>query len=311
MKENLKGEVNFRKKVVAQDMGEDQIEGWRSAEEMEDIIKDRVERLTHYYQDYVKFGLDPALELAAGRCQLSMVLKEKFNIKKVVATDISLDTLQSAKLFKTKLNFSKSLPDRIQCNIENLPFNDCTFKHVAIWAALHHFENPKKAVSEVERVLCHQGTFFVGGEPIKPILKVPLLRLMEGAYESPSIMLRVLWKLRISAFFTKFVTKEEEFGVIENSFRPQEYDRYFKNFERLFWFIIPNMESDFLKTIFSKEFRTNIYGGSLENALLRIQKKNRRDNEFSLRCPNCKTKEPLISAESGYGCPTCYKNYPI
>ncbi len=308
---NLHGEVQFRKLVHAQDRGACQIAGWYTAAKVEEIIASRVERLNRYYREYAAFVLDPVLELAAGRCQLSMVLKEHFGSQRVIATDISRQALQTAPLFHGKLKFSAPIPERIQCNIENLPFCDSSFRHVAVWAALHHFDSPQKAIAEVERVLCDQGTFFVGGEPIKPILNIPFLSLKQEDLEVPSFLLRVAWKFRIAQFVSKIFTREEEFGVIENSFRLRQYETFFQNFDRVAWHEIPATESSFLEKLFSRKTRSRIYGGTLEHALLQIHKRDTQQSELNFICPNCKPTTLLMGTEFGFECRNCRKRYPV
>ncbi len=307
---NIQGEVKFRQKVYQQDLGKTKLIGWYSKHEIEQILSERVKKLSNIYKKFIEndLNISPCLELAAGRCQFSMMLEDAFKLS-TYATDISFEALKSSEMFKTKLKFSK-LPVKIQCNIENLPFADNSFRHVAVWASLHHFKDPSEAILETKRVLSDKGTFFIGGEPIRPLVNIPLV---ENNLKKPSLLLRLLWRLKISAFFTYNKPLEEEYGIIENSFKMNEWNNFFSKFDKILYFeIIPKDESAFFNKIFSTNVCASLYGGSIDNVLLQVIKTGTSINkEVILICPNCDEKKVLESNESHLFCTNCNKKYPI
>lgn len=74
--------------------------------------------------------------------------------EKSVAIDISQEYLDKAKKIK---------PDNIyiKASVENLPFSNNSFRKVIFTHVLEHVNNPKKAISEIYRVLAHNGTLFL------------------------------------------------------------------------------------------------------------------------------------------------------
>lgn len=310
-RKNLKGEVRFRKAVFQQDLGKIRLDGWYTREQVREIIRDRVNYVSSIYMRVMRDrpDLDPVLELAAGRCQLSSMLTSMFDAR-VYATDISFEALDSAAFFCDLLGFSAT-PIRVQCNIEKLPFRDNSFKHVLIWASLHHFQDPTDVLLEARRVLANQGTLFIGGEPIRPFFQLPLFK---SDRENPSLILRLLWKLGISPFFTYDSPLEEDYGIVENSFTANQWRRFLSRFGQIIECDISTNDAPrFLNNRVSARILASIFGGSIDFALLRVNKNNGvLDRRLDLICRNCENKTILLRTDSGsLLCPTCNKLYPI
>lgn len=68
------------------------------------------------------------------------------------------------RLLQTKGDFEERGIDKVlflKSNAENLPFLDETFAAVTCYNAVHHFDDPVKAIKEMERVLKKGGTLTV------------------------------------------------------------------------------------------------------------------------------------------------------
>ncbi|MEC5422756.1 methyltransferase domain-containing protein [Virgibacillus sp. C22-A2] len=76
-------------------------------------------------------------------------------VKRVVATDITKAMLENTAAHLA----AYSNIDYVIADAESLPFLDNTFEIITCRIAAHHFPNPKKFVSEVNRVLKPNGKF--------------------------------------------------------------------------------------------------------------------------------------------------------
>lgn len=90
------------------------------------------------------------------------LLKQGF---RVIETDLS---------FKSLLWTKKNIENRVKktndvefvvCDAENLPFLSGSFDGILMVATLHHFLNPEKALSEIERCIKKNGYVILGMEP--------------------------------------------------------------------------------------------------------------------------------------------------
>lgn len=94
-----------------------------------------------------------ALDIATGGGHVAKHLAK--HLKKIIATDLTeamlTNTAQYLQLYK---NITFAVADA-----ENLPFDYNTFDIVTCRIAAHHFPNPDKFISEVERVLKPDGQF--------------------------------------------------------------------------------------------------------------------------------------------------------
>lgn len=78
-------------------------------------------------------------------------------VERVIAADLTKDMLQNTA---SHLSLYKNI-DYIIADAENLPFLDHTFDIITCRIAAHHFPNPEKFISEVQRVLKYDGEFLL------------------------------------------------------------------------------------------------------------------------------------------------------
>jgi ubiquinone/menaquinone biosynthesis C-methylase UbiE len=111
------------------------------------------ERIMYFYERIlpkVDFA-GRVLEIGAGTCWASALIKKKHQESLVVASDISPYALEKgckvASLLESGVDYS------VACDAEHLPFSDEYFDVVLSNAAIHHFPDPQTCVSEMWRVL--------------------------------------------------------------------------------------------------------------------------------------------------------------
>jgi len=91
------------------------------------------------------------LEIGAGTCWASALIKKKHSESLVVASDISPYALEKGCRVASLLD--SSVDYRIACDAEHLPFSDGYFDVVLSNATIHHFLDPQKGICEMWRVL--------------------------------------------------------------------------------------------------------------------------------------------------------------
>jgi len=99
------------------------------------------------------------LDIATGTGDLAIMLA-KINPDKVIGLDISKGMLEVGRKKVKQLN----LDDKIEMVIgdsENLSYNDNTFDAITVGFGVRNFEDLKKGLSEIYRVLKPKGTFVV------------------------------------------------------------------------------------------------------------------------------------------------------
>ena len=96
------------------------------------------------------------LELGAGQCWASCIVKKEWPDKRVVATDLAPAAVESAhrweRIFDVKLDGVCSSPGYAT------PFRDQSFDLVFCFAAAHHFVRHRETFAELHRVLRKGGT---------------------------------------------------------------------------------------------------------------------------------------------------------
>ncbi|MCI4365396.1 MAG: methyltransferase domain-containing protein [Thermoplasmata archaeon] len=103
------------------------------------------------------------LEIASGSCWASALLKQRFPVVQMVASDVSPTALKKGESLVQLLG--SSVDAYVACDLENLPFEDEYFDFVFGSAALHHLGALDRGVSEVSRVLKRGGRFLGILEP--------------------------------------------------------------------------------------------------------------------------------------------------
>ncbi|MGH2549994.1 MAG: methyltransferase domain-containing protein [Thermomicrobiales bacterium] len=98
---------------------------------------------------------DRLLDIATGGGHVARVFAPK--VARVVASDLTPEILHHAKASFEELGLA-TIETRI-ADAEALPFEDGSFEIVTCRIAPHHFPNPDRFVTEVERVLAPGGRF--------------------------------------------------------------------------------------------------------------------------------------------------------
>ena len=113
------------------------------------------------------------LEIGAGTCWASALIKKKHPQSLIVASDISPYALEKGCRVAALLD--SSVDYHVACDAEHLPFSDEYFDVVLSNAAIHHFPDPQAGICEMWRVLrkggkcCSLGEV-AAGVPFKTIL---------------------------------------------------------------------------------------------------------------------------------------------
>lgn len=113
------------------------------------------------------------LEVGAGTCWASALIKKKHPDSLVVASDISPCALEKGRNVETLLD--STVDYHIACDAERLPFSEGYFDVVLSNATIHHFPDPQKGVCEMWRILrkggrcCSLGEV-AAGAPFQAIL---------------------------------------------------------------------------------------------------------------------------------------------
>lgn len=143
------------------------------------------------------------LEIGAGACWASSLLKLKYPTVEIIATDISPTILQKGKEVCDLLN--SNINWYIATDCEKLPFDNETFDFVFGSASIHHFLNPQNAISEIGRVLKKGGSYLGVAEPMG------------------NRLIRRVWKSSLSPFGNT----EKEYGIKENIYSYKEWTKMF------------------------------------------------------------------------------------
>jgi ubiquinone/menaquinone biosynthesis C-methylase UbiE len=147
-------------------------EVWRKWQTFNPILRKNNE--LRFFQDitlneYRFYG--HILEIGAGSCWASSLLKHKFPSARVYASDISVNSLKRGRQVSQMLG--GNIDCFVACDIERLPFRNVLFDWVLGNSVLHHLHNPSKGLGEIARVLRNDGKYVGTGELIaSPPLKL-------------------------------------------------------------------------------------------------------------------------------------------
>jgi SAM-dependent methyltransferase len=228
--ENLRGEVEFRRKLFDQQVaGLDVFENEYDAATIEAVLRDRMDGTREDMRRLLAEGalLSPYVELGAERGQRALVMENDLGLEGA-AVDISFDLLKSCAHYASRFGLER-LPLRLCTDAYHLPFRSGSIPFVFSYQTLHHFPDPTPIVREVHRVLAPGGYFLFAEEPYKRVLKWELYEVRSGARGRQGVgALRRL----ADRLFAHEVHNEEDFGVVENHSIPlSEWRRIFGVFE--------------------------------------------------------------------------------
>lgn len=114
------------------------------------------------------FSQKKVLEVGAGACWASAMLKAYFPSSDYTSTDVSPNALVMGKKM---CNLMETEVDRFICaDIESLPFQDACFDIVVGLDFLHHVDS-FRAVKEIDRVLSSKGLAIIYDGIVSPLLR--------------------------------------------------------------------------------------------------------------------------------------------
>lgn len=146
------------------------------------------------------------LEIGAGSCWASSLVK-RFNPEcKMYSTDISLHAL--LKGVQVSRLLGRSMDYLAACDVHHLPFKDNLFDMVFGVASLHHLERPNDGVREIWRVLKPNGFYIGVREGLAASIVRPLYRLLGRGW-----------------------LEERRFGAVERVYTYEEWMNIFSDFE--------------------------------------------------------------------------------
>jgi len=321
--DNLKGEIAFRAKLAVQHVsGEVLLPDYYQKADHDRILQDRVEATHRKMNELATLGinLSPFLELGAERGQRSLVLTNDFGANGI-AVDISYHQLKSMEHF-AKLFNRPTLPMRICCDANHLPFKSNSFPFIFCYEFLHHFPALGPIVREIHRVAA-RGYFYFDEEPFRRAVKLALYRQRSKIYSERA--LRKHWYLRlIESFISESPCDEVEHGVIENEkLSLTEWLTALSIFEQR---DIDLVSLDKLRSKLGRRLRPSnilnyLLGGSIAG-LCRKAPESAKDGPVELRdtlaCPDCMTRRnagaldrpSLVEVRWGYRCVECGFTYP-
>lgn len=185
------------------------------------------------------------IELGAGRCWASTLVKLRNSKVEIHATDISKEALSQG--YELSRLMGASIDYFVAAEFDNLPYADNHFDHAISVATLHHTPSPISALEEIWRVLKPKGTYIAIGEVAVSRFSAPTYRMIVGAD----------WAERTLGI----VERAYSFGQWERFFRETGFEfeiSTYKNYGN-----IPNYNS-LLRLVYAKTF------GLLPDAFLKF-----------------------------------------
>jgi len=317
--ESKKGEINFRKKLVQQQVfSENNLTDEFDQEGIEKILNQRMKKTLSQFEIFKKQNLicAPFLEIGAERCQRSLILENDLEIKGG-CVDISYDMLKSCNYYGRVFNKCK-IPTRICCDINNLPFLTGSVPFIFCYQTLHHFPDPGLITREIHRVMSPGGYFFFDEESYKKILHLNLYK-SKKMYSKEALNVGKIRKT-FDYFFASANCNETEYGIIENDNISIECWKnalkYFKEKD------ISLRSAGLIKSeLFNprsklKSVLTYLLGGNISGI---CQKEGALAGNFTallenIICPECMEKgieKKLINIQRYFQCPNCNNQFPV
>ncbi len=316
--ENQRGEIEFRRKLVKQQVeGEVSFEDEFSGEEMSNILRERMDE-TQRTMSYISgkgVRISPYIEIGAERCQRSLVMESDLKLTGA-AVDLSFDMLKSCAYYSEKFG-KERIPLRICVDIYRMPFRSGSVPFVFCYQTLHHFPDPTPIIRETHRIIQPGGSMFFAEEPYKKGFHLPLYK--GSSSFSVKHRSRSAFRKALDHLFAKEICNEVEHGVVENDDISLKRWRQSLNMFRKRDVHIKSLpvESDLYRPESLLRYLFNWFWGGEIKGLLTKEGSLPEDNSpitETLICADCLVdgKEvDLIEGDSVYSCPECSGKYPI
>lgn len=314
-----KGEIEFRKKLFAQQIGgksvfEDEFDGKEILKILTKRMKKTLEQMTLLKGKNIVRA--PFVEIGAERCQRSLIMENDLGMAGA-AVDISFDMLKSCDYYQKVFNKEKS-PFRICCDANKLPFMTGKVPFVFCYQTLHHFPDPTPIAKEIYRILSPGGYFAVNEEPFKKTLHLNLYRGGKKYSKQPTRRSRV--RNILDFFFSGTNCNEVEYGVIENErITIGVWKQALSEFEdkQVFLRTIKNVESElFSPASYWKFLFAYLFGGEIHGICRKPGNGYPKDISIKdvLICPVCREtgqESKLIQKGSDISCSLCNNRFPV
>lgn len=122
------------------------------------VFMKKLGRYAHLFENAERI-----LELGAGTCWASYLLKSFFPDKEIVATDLAPASVESNAMWLGF--FDTRLDDTIACRSYDTPFDGASFDLIFCFEAAHHFGRHRRTLEEIRRLLAPDGRALYLHEP--------------------------------------------------------------------------------------------------------------------------------------------------
>jgi len=218
-------------------------ESWLAAEYTEHSLSRRRQTwLAHKYLETDKV-LD-VLEIGSATGDLTIFFSTLFSRHSYTIHDVSAESLNrffpiSRSFFKVNAEFQQ-----VVFFAEEIPLPDCSFDVIFIKAAVHHFENPKKAFTEIRRILKPKGKVIFINDGVS--LPIPIVGFLQEIF---------------------FARAEKAQGFNEHLYSLKTYMSFGAGFSKKHWSFDPLYEDQIRMHAHSR--------GILKSSVWKIAEKNR------------------------------------
>ena len=132
---------------------------------------------------------------------------------KITGIDVSKEMLEMAKRNIQKYGLEKKIKV-VECNLENLPFESCSFDKIISCYGLGGIENFQKALEEIIRVAV-PGALVCLAELVRPPKEYPIKRFLHKYFVGPCII-GLIWSFRHPDLISLF--KRNNIEIIEKHY---------------------------------------------------------------------------------------------